>query len=81
MVITGDLSQVDLPRGTRSGLRDAREALADVEGIRFLRFLETDVVRHLLVGRIVHAYNNLEKWRGAGAQYKNDGSAPEDNET
>ena len=81
MVITGDLSQVDLPRGTRSGLRDAREALADVEGIRFLRFQETDVVRHLLVGRIVHAYNNLEKLRGAGAQYKNDGSAPEDNET
>ena len=81
MVITGDLSQVDLPRGTRSGLRDAREALADVEGIRFLRFQETDVVRHALVGRIVHAYNSLEKMRGAGAQYKNEKNAAEENET
>jgi len=80
MVITGDLSQVDLPRGTRSGLRDAREALSQVEGIRFLRFNESDVVRHQLVGRIVRAYNNLESKRGAGAQYKNEDKAAGDDE-
>jgi phosphate starvation-inducible PhoH-like protein len=80
MVITGDLSQVDLPRGTRSGLRDAREALSQVEGIRFLRFQDTDVVRHALVGRIVKAYNSLENKRGAGAQYKNDDNDAGDDE-
>ncbi len=72
MVITGDLSQVDLPRGTRSGLRDAREALSDVQGVRFLQFDEEDVVRHHLVGRIVKAYNSLENKRGAGAEYQRD---------
>lgn len=81
MVITGDLSQVDLPRGTRSGLRDAREALSDVQGIRFLRFDEEDVVRHHLVGRIVKAYNSLENKRGAGAQYRHDDSDPENDGT
>ncbi len=70
MVITGDLSQVDLPRGTRSGLRDARDALAHVDGIRFVRFKEADVVRHKLVSKIVHAYKDLEGRRGAGAQYR-----------
>ena len=80
MVITGDLSQVDLPRGTRSGLRDAREALTGVEGIRFLRFKDTDVVRHPLVGRIVNAYKALDNKRGAGAEYKNDETATGDNE-
>ncbi|MBO6518741.1 MAG: PhoH family protein [Rhodospirillales bacterium] len=80
MVITGDLSQVDLPRGTRSGLRDAREALSGVDGIRFLRFRETDVVRHPLVGRIVNAYKNLENKRGAGAEYRNDENASGDDE-
>lgn len=81
MVITGDLSQVDLPRGTRSGLRDAREALSQVEGIRFLRFDEEDVVRHHLVGRIVKAYNNLENKRGAGAQYQRDDNDQENDDT
>ncbi len=81
MVITGDLSQVDLPRGTRSGLRDAREALSHVEGIRFLRFNEEDVVRHPLVGRIVKAYNNLENKRGAGAQYQRDDNDQENDGT
>jgi len=81
MVITGDLSQVDLPRGIRSGLRDAREALTDVQGIRFLRFDEEDVVRHHLVGRIVKAYNSLENKRGAGAQYQHDDGDPENDGT
>ncbi len=80
MVITGDLSQVDLPRGTRSGLRDAREALSGVEGIRFVRFNEKDVVRHPLVGRIVNAYKGLENRRGSGAEYQKDDKAAGDDE-
>jgi phosphate starvation-inducible PhoH-like protein len=57
MVITGDLTQIDLPTGTRSGLRDAVETLEGVSGIGFARFGTRDVVRHPLVGRIVDAYD------------------------
>ncbi len=57
MVITGDLTQIDLPVGTRSGLRDAVETLEGVSGIGFARFGTRDVVRHPLVGRIVDAYD------------------------
>ena len=57
MVITGDLSQVDLPRGQRSGLRDAVETLDGVKGISVIRFKQGDVVRHPLVSRIVKAYD------------------------
>ncbi len=56
MVITGDLSQVDLPPGTRSGLRDALDTLEGVGGIRVVRFDKRDVVRHPLVAAIVDAY-------------------------
>ena len=57
MVVTGDLTQIDLPPGTRSGLRDAVETLEGVQGIGFARFGVRDVVRHPLVGRIVEAYD------------------------
>ncbi len=57
-VVTGDLTQVDLPRGQRSGLREAREVLASVRGIAFSEFQKEDVVRHPLVARIVEAYDN-----------------------
>jgi len=57
MVITGDLTQIDLPPGIRSGLRDAVETLEGVCGIGFVRFSTRDVVRHPLVGRIVDAYD------------------------
>ncbi|MEQ8398944.1 PhoH family protein [Thalassobaculum sp.] len=60
MAITGDLSQVDLPLGNKSGLRDAVEALDSVEGVSFIEFTAADVVRHPLVTRIVHAYNRRE---------------------
>jgi phosphate starvation-inducible PhoH-like protein len=70
MVITGDLSQVDLPRGVRSGLRDALEVLHNVEGISFVQFSEKDVVRHCLVSRIVKAYDSLEKNRHAAERYE-----------
>jgi phosphate starvation-inducible PhoH-like protein len=55
-VITGDVTQVDLPRGARSGLAEAREILKDVRGIAFSTFLSEDVVRHPLVQRIIDAY-------------------------
>jgi phosphate starvation-inducible protein PhoH len=55
-VVTGDTSQVDLPRGTDSGLIDAEHVLARVKGIGFTRFTAADVVRHPLVARIVEAY-------------------------
>lgn len=57
MVITGDLTQVDLPRGQRSGLRDASERLRGVEGINFVDMQQVDIVRHPLVQRIVEVYD------------------------
>ncbi|WP_417819412.1 PhoH family protein [Terasakiella sp.] len=63
MVVTGDLSQVDLPHGVRSGLRDAWETLSGVQGIAGIQFTEKDVVRHALVKRIVEAYDTAEKNR------------------
>ena len=57
-VITGDLSQIDLPNPRRSGLLDALHVLEGVEGIRFCHFEDTDVVRHHLVQRIVRAYES-----------------------
>lgn len=56
MVVNGDLSQVDLPRGTISGLRDALDTLKDTTNISSVRFTATDVVRHGLVAKIVKAY-------------------------
>jgi phosphate starvation-inducible protein PhoH and related proteins len=57
MIITGDPSQVDLPRGVTSGLVEALNVLKGVEGVSVVRFKDTDVVRHPLVGRIVQAYD------------------------
>ncbi|MFU2486173.1 PhoH family protein [Thauera sp. WH-1] len=57
-VVTGDLTQVDLARGQRSGLREARTVLAQVRGIAFTEFGKEDVVRHPLVARIVEAYDD-----------------------
>jgi len=62
-VVTGDLTQVDLPSGKRSGLTDASEVLRGVEGISFVYFDERDVVRHPLVQRIVKAYERYQEGR------------------
>mgnify|MGYP001308237794 FL=1 len=59
-VITGDLTQTDLPRGQKSGLRDAVEVLRAVDGLSFTFFTAHDVVRHPLVARIVRAYEGRE---------------------
>jgi phosphate starvation-inducible protein PhoH and related proteins len=56
MVVTGDVTQVDLPREQASGLIQVQEILGDVDGIGFVRFGHEDVVRHKLVQRIVEAY-------------------------
>ena len=57
MVITGDRTQIDLPRGTQSGLRDAERLLAKIPAISFNYFTSKDVVRHPLVARIIEAYD------------------------
>ena len=60
MVITGDPSQIDLPFGAKSGLKDALEILPKIRGVEIIRFGEEDVVRHDLVTRIVKAYNKRD---------------------
>jgi len=57
-VVTGDLTQTDLPRGVKSGLADATKILADIEGIAIHTFTQKDVVRHRLVQKIIMAYEN-----------------------
>ncbi|MTE18992.1 AAA family ATPase [Streptomyces sp. TRM43335] len=64
IVITGDVTQVDLPGGTRSGLRQVQEILEGVEDVHFSRLTSTDVVRHKLVGRIVDAYDRYDDRNG-----------------
>jgi phosphate starvation-inducible protein PhoH and related proteins len=59
-VVTGDVTQIDLPRGTASGLIEAQHVLAEVRGIALVYFTAADVVRHPLVGRIVEAYEAAE---------------------
>ena len=61
MCVTGDLSQIDLPTGTRSGLRDALEVLRPVEEIRTVEFSSLDVVRHSMVARIIDAYDRRDR--------------------
>lgn len=68
MVVTGDITQIDLPFRNRSGLLEAVDVLRSVEGIRFVYFDERDVVRHNLVQRIVKAYERYQETNGAGGQ-------------
>ena len=60
MIITGDLTQVDLPHGTTSGLREAIDVLKDVDGISIINMNEKDIVRHKLVTKIVNAYKKAD---------------------
>jgi phosphate starvation-inducible PhoH-like protein len=71
-VVTGDVTQIDLPAGKKSGLVEALEVTARIEGIAFIRFDERDVVRHNLVQQIIKAYEEF----GAGEARRN---APPDN--
>ena len=60
VVITGDITQIDLPKGKASGLIEASNVLKKVKGIEFVYFTDVDVVRHELVKRIINAYNKYE---------------------
>jgi phosphate starvation-inducible PhoH-like protein len=60
-VITGDITQIDLPEGKPSGLIEARQLLEGVEGIAFIHFNKQDVIRHPLVQKIIKAYEDMEK--------------------
>ncbi|HKV09423.1 MAG TPA: PhoH family protein [Thermoanaerobaculia bacterium] len=64
-VINGDVTQVDLPQGRTSGLREAQDVLANVEGIKFFHFDQRDVVRHPLVQKVVTAYDRFERQKAA----------------
>jgi phosphate starvation-inducible PhoH-like protein len=59
-VITGDITQIDLPNGARSGLVEATEILGDISGLKFVYFTDRDVIRHRLVQDIIKAYEKAE---------------------
>ncbi len=60
-IVTGDVTQIDLPTKTRSGLIDARDTLQNIQGIAFASFSKADVVRHKLVAEIIDAYERRDK--------------------
>jgi phosphate starvation-inducible PhoH-like protein len=69
--VTGDVTQVDLPSGTKSGLRVVQDILDDIKDVSFCRLTAQDVVRHRLVGKIVAAYDTYEATRPVGpASYR-----------
>jgi phosphate starvation-inducible PhoH-like protein len=59
MIVTGDDTQIDLPRGMRSGLLEVERLFREIDDIAIVRLDESDVVRHPLVGRIVEAYDRF----------------------
>ena len=61
VVVTGDVTQVDLPQRSVSGLIEAQRVLSRVEGVTFIQFSEADVIRHPLVSKIVRAYDRFEQ--------------------
>jgi len=66
MVITGDVTQIDLPRAKRSGLLEARDVLRDIPGIDFHTFSGADVVRHPLVQQVIEAYERYRSPANGG---------------
>ena len=74
MVVTGDVTQVDLPMGTRSGLRVVQEILDELQDVHFTHLTSHDVVRHKLVGRIVAAYDTYEATREIDVDGRRSGS-------
>jgi phosphate starvation-inducible PhoH-like protein len=74
VVVTGDVTQVDLPGGTKSGLRQVRDILDGVDDVHFATLNSTDVVRHKLVGRIVDAYDRYDEQNGTENGAPEDGS-------
>ena len=76
MVVTGDVTQVDLPGGMKSGLRVVEGILTGIEDVSFNRLTAKDVVRHRLVGHIVAAYDEFEARRDSGAPGQHNGGEP-----
>ena len=72
MIITGDMTQIDLPRGQKSGLTEALNILSGVEGIGFVTLGQKDIVRHKLVTRIVNAYDTYDRKREEEAKHEKD---------
>ncbi|HEV7919428.1 MAG TPA: PhoH family protein [Thermoanaerobaculia bacterium] len=66
-VVTGDITQVDLPEGKKSGLREVRRILEGIEGIKFFDFSDRDVVRHPVVAKIVTAYDRADREKASQA--------------
>jgi len=73
-VVNGDITQIDLPQGRTSGLREAQEVLSNISGIRFFRFDQRDVVRHSLVQEIVSAYDRHDEERQREADARSERS-------
>ncbi|NLV24563.1 MAG: PhoH family protein [Deltaproteobacteria bacterium] len=73
-VVTGDLTQIDLPEARLSGLREAKEVLADVEGISFIFFSDLDVVRHPIVQSIIQAYERFPRQFGGNGRAGGEGN-------
>lgn len=77
-VVTGDITQVDLPRGKHSGLEEVRVILKDIEGISFVYLTDYDVVRHELVAKIIKAYERYESQRPRDPGGEKEAAAGED---
>jgi len=77
-VVTGDVTQTDLPPGARSGLREAHELLSDIDGIAFQLFSHSDVVRHPLVQKIVQAYDRRDARREEQKRQDTPPASPKD---
>ncbi len=75
-VITGDITQIDLPNARKSGLLEAMEVVGRVEGISFVYFNERDVVRHSLVQQIIRAYEEYDQLRGTNGNPRNGSKEP-----
>lgn len=74
VVVTGDITQIDLPKGAGSGLVEAKRVLSGVEGVEFSYLTEVDVVRHELVKRIIKAYSDYEDSNNSGTSVRRGGS-------
>ena len=74
VVVTGDITQIDLPKGAGSGLVEAKRVLSGVEGVEFSYLTEVDVVRHELVKRIIKAYSDYEDSNNSGTNVRRGGS-------
>lgn len=71
-IVTGDITQIDLPDGKKSGLKEAAKILKNIEDIDFCYLSEKDVVRHPLVQKIIKAYDRAEQERQRKASYQRD---------